>query len=145
MLCYIGQYCWCHTDKRQRGRWKCGSGKYRSDKVWKAIGRKYSKVPDEISASMPTFVGESKFRILICLPAFLGHLHHITIDSVSDFSRVTRGLVDCYPCAKCYCNSFTGRLFPNMWNITFLWLLYCPVLVIIFSRNCTQLEHLDGF
>ena len=41
---------------------------------------------------MPTFVGESKFRILICLPAFLGHLHHITIDSVSDVSRVTRGL-----------------------------------------------------
>ena len=24
--------------------------------------------------------------------AFLGHLHHITIDSVSDVSRVTRGL-----------------------------------------------------
>jgi len=46
---------------------KCRSGKYRSDKVWKAIRRKYSKVPDEISASMPAFVGESKFRILICL------------------------------------------------------------------------------
>ena len=32
------------------GRWQCGSGKYRSDKVWKAIRRKYmySKVPDEI-------------------------------------------------------------------------------------------------
>ena len=46
---------------------KCRSGKYRSDKVWKAIRRKYSKVPDEISASMPPFVGESKFRILIFL------------------------------------------------------------------------------
>ena len=46
---------------------KCRSGKYRSDKVWKAIRRKYSKVPDEISASMPAFVGESKFRIIICL------------------------------------------------------------------------------
>jgi len=46
---------------------KCRSGKCRSDKVWKAIRRKYSKVRDEISASMPAFVGESKFRILICL------------------------------------------------------------------------------
>ena len=27
---------------------KCRSGKYRSDKVWKAIRRKYSKVPEEI-------------------------------------------------------------------------------------------------
>jgi len=54
-------------------------------------GRKYSKVPDKISASMPTFVGESKFRILI-FSAFLGHLHHITNDSVSNVSRVTRGL-----------------------------------------------------
>ena len=43
-------------------------GKYRSDKVWKAIRRrKYSKVRDENSASMPAFVGESKFRIIICL------------------------------------------------------------------------------
>ena len=42
-------------------------GKCRSDKVWKAIRRKYSKVTDEISASMPTFVGELKFRILIFL------------------------------------------------------------------------------
>jgi len=69
---------------------KCRSGKYRSDKVWKAIRRKYSKVPDEISASMPTFVGESKFRILIFLH-FLD-IYTITIDSVSDVSRVTRGL-----------------------------------------------------
>jgi len=47
---------------------KCRSGKYRSDKVWKAIRRrKYSKVRDEISASMPAFVGESEFRIIICL------------------------------------------------------------------------------
>ena len=41
---------------------KCRSGKYRSDKVWKAIRRR-----DENSASMPAFVGESKFRIIICL------------------------------------------------------------------------------
>jgi len=27
---------------------KCRSGKCRSDKVWKAIRRKYSKVPDKI-------------------------------------------------------------------------------------------------
>jgi len=30
---------------------KCRSGKCKSDKVWKAIRRKYSKVPDEISAN----------------------------------------------------------------------------------------------
>ena len=30
------------------GRWKCGSGKCRSDKVWKAIREKYSTVRDEI-------------------------------------------------------------------------------------------------
>ena len=48
------------------------------------------KSPDEISASMPAFVGESKFRIIICLH-FLD-IYSITIDSVSDVSRVTRGL-----------------------------------------------------
>ena len=70
---------------------KCRSGKFGSDKVWKAIRRrKYSKVRDEISASMPAFVGESKFRIIICLH-FLD-IYSITIDSVSDVSRVTRGL-----------------------------------------------------
>jgi len=38
--------------------------------------------------------------------------------------------MDIYPCAKFYCNSFTGSLPPNMWNITLLWLflLYCPFL-----------------
>ena len=65
---------------------KCRSGKYRSDKVWKATRRKYSKVPDETSASMPTFVGEVPHPNF---SAFLGNLQHITIDSVSDVSRVT--------------------------------------------------------
>ena len=37
----------------REGHWTCGSGKCksgkcRSDKVWKAISRKYSKVPDEL-------------------------------------------------------------------------------------------------
>jgi len=50
------------TDEQTNGRQmdertvKCGSGKCRSekcrsDKVWKAIRRKYSKVPDEILLS----------------------------------------------------------------------------------------------
>jgi len=37
-------------------------------------------------------------------------------------------LKDIYPCAKLYYEIFTGRFPPNMWNITLLWLFYCPVL-----------------
>jgi len=43
--------------------------------------------------------------------------------------------VDIYRCAKFNCNSFTGSLPPNRWNITILWLfvvLSRPVLVMLF-------------
>ena len=36
------------------------------------------------------------------------------------------------PLSKFHCSSFTGSLPPNMWNITFLWLFYCHVLVTLF-------------
>ena len=68
--------------------------------------------------------------------------------------------MDIYPCAKFHCDSFTGGLPPNMWNITLLWLFCCPVLscpvlsspvlscpvlvILFFSRNSTQVEPLDG-
>ena len=88
---------------------KCRGGNCRSDKVWKAnstsppsVHRDYSyatihREPKMLSkASIPAFVGGSKFRIIVCLHpslfAFLGHLQHITIDSVSNVSKVTRGL-----------------------------------------------------
>jgi len=68
------------------------SGKCRSDKVWKAIRRrKYSKV----TRRNISFHAGLHRRIKVPhhnLSAFLGHLQHITIDSVSDVSRVTRGL-----------------------------------------------------
>jgi len=52
ILCSDIQCCAVRVDYSwTRERWKCGSGKCRSDKVWKAIRRKYSKVPDEISAN----------------------------------------------------------------------------------------------
>jgi len=51
-------------------------------------------------------------------------------------------LEDIYPCAKFHCNIFMGRFPPNMWNITLLWLFYCPVLscpvlvILLFSQLC---------
>ena len=56
-------------------------------------------------------------------------------------------LVDIYPCAKFYCNSFKGSLPANKWNITLLWLflLSCPVQVILHSRVREQVAPLDGF
>jgi len=42
-----------------------------------------------------SFHADVRWRIKVPHPnlsAFLGHLQHITIDGVSDFSRVTRGL-----------------------------------------------------
>ena len=36
------------------------------------------------------------------------------------------------PLSKFHWSSFTGSLPPNMWNITFLWLFYCHVLVTLF-------------
>ena len=66
-------------------------------------------------------------------------------DVVASWAR--NYLVDIYTCAKFHCNSCTGSLPPNMWNITLLWLFYCPVLswLYFFSRNCAQVEPLDGF
>ena len=71
---------------------KCRSGKYRSDKVWKAIRRRqYSKV----TRRNISFHAGLRRRIKVPhhnLSAFFGHLQRIIIDSVSDVSRVTRGL-----------------------------------------------------
>jgi len=56
-------------------------------------------------------------------------------------------LVDIYHCAKFYCNSFTGSL-PQICEILrFCDFFYCPVLswLYFFSRNCAQVEPLDGF
>jgi len=66
VLCCRNRILWLVRGALKMREWKMQEWKMQ-ERQSKAIRRKYSKVPDEISASMPTFVGESKFRILIFL------------------------------------------------------------------------------
>ena len=114
---------WQHVhslEMRRWWRWKCGSGKCRSDKVSKAIRRKYSKVwlswlscvlvaKRNSQANRPVNIATEHW--FVC--KFLGHLQHITIDSVSDVIRVTRGLA--IGCAKKWCVSRHRVIHASRW------------------------------
>ena len=51
---------------------KCRSGKYRSDIVWKAIRRKYSKVRDEILANSWTSIAYNHRQCVRCQQSYRG-------------------------------------------------------------------------